>query len=112
MFLLDANVVLHLANEVQGHERILARVNEAAPGAARISAFTAYELRYSLGKGRASRRRLAALAAWIRYFKALPFGPIDTLAAGHALAIGYTLVTDNEREFGRVAGLRVQNWLR
>jgi tRNA(fMet)-specific endonuclease VapC len=34
------------------------------------------------------------------------------LIAAHALALGYTLVTDNEREFSRVDGLRCENWLR
>ncbi|MCI0344149.1 MAG: VapC toxin family PIN domain ribonuclease, partial [Chloroflexi bacterium] len=41
-----------------------------------------------------------------------PIGPLDTLIAAHAQAINATLVTSNEREFGRVAGLRVENWLR
>jgi tRNA(fMet)-specific endonuclease VapC len=31
--------------------------------------------------------------------------------AAHALALDCTLVTANEREFGRVPGLRVENWL-
>jgi tRNA(fMet)-specific endonuclease VapC len=40
-----------------------------------------------------------------------PIGPLDTLIAAHALSLGVTLVTNNEREFRRVAGLRVANWL-
>lgn len=40
-----------------------------------------------------------------------PIGPNDTLIAAHALALGCTLVTDNEAEFRRVPGLRVENWL-
>ncbi len=42
-------------------------------------------------------------------------GPMDMLIAGHALALDAmlvtTLVTGNVREFGRVVGLRVENWL-
>ena len=34
-----------------------------------------------------------------------PIGPNDTLIAAHALALGATLVTDNETEFRRVSGL-------
>jgi tRNA(fMet)-specific endonuclease VapC len=34
------------------------------------------------------------------------------LIAGHAIALGYTLVTDNEREFARIEGLPWANWLR
>ena len=41
-----------------------------------------------------------------------PIGPNDMLIAAQALALGLTVVTDNEREFSRVAGLSVENWLR
>jgi tRNA(fMet)-specific endonuclease VapC len=37
-------------------------------------------------------------------------GPYDVLLAGHAVATGLTLVTDNSAEFTRVPGLRVENW--
>ena len=40
-----------------------------------------------------------------------PIGPNDTLIAAHALALDCTLVTDNDTEFRRVPGLRVENWL-
>lgn len=40
-----------------------------------------------------------------------PIDPNDTLIAAHALALDCTLVTDNEAEFRRVPGLRVENWL-
>jgi len=36
----------------------------------------------------------------------------DLLIAAQALTLGYVIVTDNEREFSRVKGLRLQNWLR
>jgi tRNA(fMet)-specific endonuclease VapC len=39
-------------------------------------------------------------------------GANDLLIAAHALALDCTLVTDNEREFSRVPGLVVENWLR
>ena len=40
-----------------------------------------------------------------------PIGPLDTLIAAHALALGVVLVSHNAREFGRVAGLRVDDWM-
>lgn len=40
-----------------------------------------------------------------------PVGANDLLIAAHARSVGATLVTNNEREFGRVAGLKVENWL-
>jgi tRNA(fMet)-specific endonuclease VapC len=40
-----------------------------------------------------------------------PIGANDLLIAAHALTLDCTLVTDNEAEFRRVPGLRVENWL-
>lgn len=41
-----------------------------------------------------------------------PIGPNDLWIAAHALAGDHVLVTNNEREFRRVPGLRIENWLR
>ena len=41
-----------------------------------------------------------------------PIGPLDTLIASQAVARKLTLVSNNEREFRRVAGLAVENWAR
>ncbi len=41
-----------------------------------------------------------------------PIGQMDMLIAAHALALDAVVVTDNEREFSRVPGLKVENWLR
>ncbi|PMZ94753.1 MULTISPECIES: tRNA(fMet)-specific endonuclease VapC [Pseudomonas] len=40
-----------------------------------------------------------------------PIGPYDRMIAGHARARGLTLVTNNLREFQRVPGLRVEDWV-
>lgn len=40
-----------------------------------------------------------------------PIGPNDLLLAAQALALGLTLVTDNAREFTRLPGLAIENWL-
>lgn len=40
-----------------------------------------------------------------------PIGPNDLLIAAHALALGLTVVTANQREFLRVPSLSVENWL-
>ena len=39
-----------------------------------------------------------------------PIGPLQTLIASHALSLGRTLVTGNQRKFQRVAGLRIAAW--
>jgi tRNA(fMet)-specific endonuclease VapC len=41
-----------------------------------------------------------------------PIGGNDLLIAAQALALDHTLVTDNDKEFSRIEGLRVENWLR
>jgi tRNA(fMet)-specific endonuclease VapC len=41
-----------------------------------------------------------------------PVGANDLLIAAQALAGNMTVVTDNEREFSRVPGLKIENWLR
>lgn len=41
-----------------------------------------------------------------------PIGPNDLLIAAQAIALDLTLVTDNVREFSRVDGLIIENWLR
>jgi len=39
-----------------------------------------------------------------------PIGPLDTLIAAQAVLRKLTLVTNNQREFSRIPGLRVENW--
>ena len=41
-----------------------------------------------------------------------PIGGNDLLIAAQAIALGYTMVTDNEREFAQIDGLPRENWLR
>ena len=41
----------------------------------------------------------------------MPIGEFDTLIAAHALAMRLTLVTNNTKHFGRVAGLKTENWI-
>jgi len=53
----------------------------------------------------------AALRATLRR-KGQPIGPNDAWIAAHAIARQLVLVTNNEREFKRVPGLKVENWLR
>ena len=40
-----------------------------------------------------------------------PSGPADELIAGHAIALGFTLVTKNVKHFQGVPGLKVESWL-
>jgi len=43
--------------------------------------------------------------------RGLPIGPNDLFIAAHARSLDLTLVTNNIREFSRVGGLKLENWL-
>jgi len=40
-----------------------------------------------------------------------PIGSLDMLIAAHALSTGCTLITNNEKEFSRIANLKIENWV-
>ncbi len=44
--------------------------------------------------------------------KGTPIGNNDTAIAGHAMSAGCVLVTNNMREFQRVEGLELEDWVR
>lgn len=126
-WLLDTNVVIET---LRGNPRVLARLRARAPGDVGVSAVVMHELFYGAYRSarveanvarveglrfevvaferedaRASGAVRAALAA-----AGAAIGPYDVLIAGQALARGATLVTNDVREFGRVEGLRVEDW--
>ena len=43
--------------------------------------------------------------------KGTPIGPLDMMIAAHAQSLGYTVVTNNVKEFSRVSALRIENWV-
>jgi len=97
-----------------------------------VSSVTLSELEYGAAKSADPQRNRLALAEFMTPLSVLPYddaaapvygrvraeleragtpiGPLDTMIAAHALSLGLILVTDNEREFRRVSGLKVQNW--
>ena len=55
-------------------------------------------------------RHYGRLRAWLRR-QGRPIGNNDLFIAAHALSLGAVLVTNNEREFGRIPDLTVENWV-
>ena len=130
-YLLDANIVSDLVRNPQG--RVTARIRTVGEARVSTSIIVAAELRYGAAK-RASPRLSAQLEAVLRALEVLPFeapadaaygrlragleaagqpiGGNDLLIAAQALALGHTIVTDNDREFARIAELPRENWLR
>ena len=130
-FLLDTNIVSNLVRHPRG--RItdhIARVGEEHVG---TSIIVAAELRYGAAK-KGSSRLAAQLEKILGALEVLPLetpadafygelrarlertgrviGANDLLIAAQALALDCIVVTDNEQEFSRMDGLRVENWLR
>lgn len=130
-YLLDTNILSDLVRNPQG--QVAAHIAAAGERAICTSIIVAAELRFGAAK-RGSERLTIQLerilsAIEIQPFDApadaayaqlrvqleaagLPIGGNDMLIAAHALATRSIVVTDNEREFARVAGLKVENWLR
>jgi len=133
LVLLDTNICIHLINRRPGFERILRRVAGRSLGEICISAITASELQYGAAKSTKAKENMAALDEFASRFEMLDYpveaagsygsirtdlersgkiiGNNDLLIAAHALAIGAALVTANLKEFERVRGLKVLDWL-
>lgn len=43
--------------------------------------------------------------------KGTPIGPLDTLIGAHAKSLGLIMVTNNQKEFLRIEGLKIENWI-
>jgi len=131
-FLLDTHIVSNLIREPRG--RVVERIKMLGEHRVCTSILVAAELRYGATKKAASPRLSTQVEAVLNIIDTLPFdspsdetyGQIRTqlelagtpiggnglLIAAHAMTLGYTLVTDNENEFARIRGLRIENWLR
>jgi tRNA(fMet)-specific endonuclease VapC len=128
--LLDTDVCIAVLNR---DERTRPHLERHAPSTIRMSAITLAELRFGIAKSSVPRRATANLNALRAKVGVVPFdelaterygvlrallekrgspiGPLDTLIAAHALSLRWTLATHNVREFRRVPGLIVEDWL-
>ena len=130
-YLLDTNVVSELVRNPQGP--VADRIRAIGEAQVCTSIIVAAELRYGAAKKR-STQLTVQLEAILGSLEVLgweapadvtygllrarleqagkPIGGNDLLIAAHAVTLGYTIVTDNEREFAHIDGLARQNWLR
>jgi tRNA(fMet)-specific endonuclease VapC len=129
-YLLDTNILSGLVRYPQG--AIASRIAREGESSVCTSIVVAGELRFGAYK-RGSDRLTAQVEAILSAIEILPLeeptdqhygklrallesrdemiGPNDMLIAAHALALDCTVVTANRREFSRVPGLKVENWL-
>lgn len=129
-YLLDTNICIYIRQKIS--DQVLRRFEKLRPGEAVISVITYGELFYGAER---SNHRSAALARLRELVLAVPPLPLpedtakhygavraalhasgevignnDLWIAAHALASRLILVTNNEREFRRVRGLKLENW--
>lgn len=131
LYMLDTNIA---SAAIRGDAGIDARMQQLVPGQWCISAVTRSELRFGIELKPAVTRlarvvdaflAVADVAPWdtaaadahgrlraVLQLQGTPIGVFDEMIAGHALAIGAVVVTDNVRHFSRVPGLELENWLR
>jgi len=130
-YLLDTNIVSDLVRNPQG--KVAQHIRRVGEAHVCTSIIVAAELRYGAAKkgpAKLTSQVDAVLGAleilpWEKAADAAygalrlrleqagtPIGANNLMIAAHAVALGYAVVTDNEKEFGRVKDLRCENWLR
>ena len=129
-FMLDTNICIYAIRHRP--PEVLAALRRYEADGLGVSSITVAELFFGVEKSGSLRNRLAlqqflepleiadfdrAAAAAYGPLRATleaagtPIGALDTQIAAHALALGVTLVSHNMREFARVPGLRLANWV-
>ena len=129
-YMLDTDITSYIMSSKS--PALLQKLQTIPTSAVCISAITKSEIMYGVEISPRQQRDRAALEFLLQHIEVLDYparaatdygniraalksrgtliGPNDTLIAAHARCLGLTLVTNNTREFGRVPGLKVENW--
>lgn len=129
-YMLDTNICIYIIKKKP--EKVIRRLQELSLSDVCISSITLSELEYGVEKSERRDRNKIALAKFIAPIEVIvyddlaaaqyggirsylekngmPIGALDILIAAHSLAHDLILVTNNEREFKRVPGLKLENW--
>lgn len=128
--MLDTNVCIAL---MRGHPEAVKHLTRFSPEDCAISSVTSYELFTGVEKAREPRRESSKVQRLVSVVRVVAFdevaaqhaaqirvglektgqtcGPYDLLLAGHARSLGWLFATNNVREFSRVSGLLIEDWL-
>ena len=131
-YLLDTNTCIYIINKKP--PSAVNHIRSKQPDEVSISTITIAELEYGVYRStHADQNRIALLEFLVPFAildfdhsaaavygsiratlerKGTPIGPMDLLLAAQAMSQQLILVTNNEREFRRVAGLQIENWIR
>lgn len=129
-YMLDTNICIYAIKHKP--EQVFLRLQEHDPAEICISSVTYAELVHGVEKSKAIEKNRVALALLLANIEIMsfdslaaesygkvradlekagtPIGPLDMMIAGHAKSMGYTVVTNNTKEFERVKGLKLENW--
>ena len=130
-YMLDTNICIYAIKNKP--EQVFMRLQEHDPAEICISSVTYAELVHGVEKSEAIEKNRLALALLLANIEIMsfdslaaegygkvradlekmgtPIGPLDMMIAGHAKALDYTVVTNNTKEFERVKGLKLENWV-
>ena len=131
MYMLDTNICIYIIKKRPLN--VLTRLNSIQNDEICISVVSMAELQYGVEKSSSKRLNQKILDDFLKGLavlswdekaagqygkirtslekKGLPIGNMDLLIAAHALSGKLILVSNNLREFGRVAGLKHENWV-
>ena len=129
-YMLDTNICIYVIKTKQ--EKVFQKLQTIHPEDVCISSVTYAELVHGVEKSIAVEKNRLALSMLLANMEILdfdavaancygkiradlekkgtPIGPLDMMIAGHAQSLGYTIVTNNVKEFSRVAALKIENW--
>ena len=129
-YMLDTNICIYIIKNKP--KKVIMELKRHKPSEICVSAITYAELTHGVEKSMAVEKNRLALAllfsnievlnfdikAAIHYGKiraylekqGTPIGPLDMMIAAHAMSLGYTVVTNNIKEFERVPDLKLENW--
>ena len=130
-YLLDTNICIYLIKRKP--PEVLQRFLQLSPGSVFISSVTTSELYYGAQKSQRVQTNLEALNHFLLSFRIVdydesasflygelradlekrgqPIVPLDMMIAAHALSLDVPLVTNNTKEFERIKGLKLENWV-
>jgi len=129
IYMLDTDISSYIMK--RSDEAVLSRLRRVAVSDVCISAITKAEMMYGVEVSPRRQKDQSALDEFLRYIAVLDYPAAaaidyaliravlnvrgkmmrnDLLIAAHARCLGLTLVTNNTREFGRVQGIKIENW--
>jgi len=131
MYLLDTNICIYIIKKKPAD--VLKTLKTKSKKDIYVSSITIAELEYGIAKSQFPEKNKIALIEFLSIFNILPFddvdavdfgeikkelekkgkiiGPMDLLLAAQAKSKKLILVTNNTKEFERVEGLKIENWL-